>query len=420
MDIDDPALPSAAELAGPAARDVVDPVVTAAGGLLHQLRCVGIHYVPGRELVARYDCDITWPTGRTRDTLLASTTVRGRLPGTVAVTANSSSVTLEADVWRWPFDPLLVGLSTATTPAVLAGHVRHVTGGGEVGVEVVAYRPTERAVVRVTDDNGQTYYLKVLPPARVAPIAARHEALHQAGVCVPRVLHADEDHGLLLLEAMPGATLRDRIKSSHDAWPSPESISARLGAIDAPIVLDTSRASRTRDAVAHMQLLATIVPEAVESLDALRTGIQATVAAVEQRTGPIIHGDLHESQLFVDDTGTITGIIDLDDLGPGDPLDDPAALIGHLEYRAITGDTATQSMVRPRITELRDRFAAIHGAPALDLTIAAVLVGLATGPFRAQAPTWRELTHTVLDAANRYAATTHAAAVCTTPTSFGS
>ena len=48
------------------------------------------------------------------------------------------------------------------------------------------------------------------------------------------------------------------------------------------------------------------------------------------------------------------------------------------------------------------RFAAIHGEDETELAIAAVLTGLATGPFRSQSPQWRELTATVVRAATHH------------------
>ena len=168
--------------------------------------------------------------------------------------------------------------------------------------------------------------------------------------------------------------------------------------------MEPGRASRTLDAIGHAQLIETIAPELGEHTRSLIGIFERSRTAVEERSGSVVHGDLHEAQIFVGDDGNLTGIIDLDDLGPGDPLDDAAVLLGHLEYRALAGNAPTAQALRPRINALHRHFETIHETPALHRTIAAVLVGLATGPFRAQAPTWRTLTSAVLDGALRHVA----------------
>lgn len=408
MTIDDPALPAVRELSGPAAADVLRPAVIAAGGTLHDATCVQVHYLPGRELVVRYDCDLSWGPRRGRDTLLAATTAHGPLPGTLAVTAETPSGTLHASVWRWPFDPVLTGLPLAVAPAAIAARLDPLTTG-PVRVQVVAYHPTDRAVVRATDASGRSFYVKVLPPARVRAVAANHQALRAGGVPVPEVLAADETNGLLVLAAMPGSTLRDRIKSGHLSPVDPSGLSDlmdRVAQTSAPTPGGgPGRAPRTQDALGHTRLIATIAPAHRAALALLEQRFAAAMADVERRLGPSVHGDFHEAQLFVDAGGSVTGLIDLDDLGPGDPLDDPAVLLGHLEYRSIVlGDGAAGAALRQLITDLRAHFALRHNASALDLTIAAVLVGLASGPFRIQAPDWQRLTAVVLAAATSYAA----------------
>lgn len=407
MTIDDPALPAVRELTGPLAAEVLRPAVTAAGGLLHHASCVHLHYVPGRELVVRYDCDITWGRLRTRDTLLAATAGKAHLPGTLAITAETANATLHASVWRWPFDPVVRGLSIATAPPLLADRVGRIMTG-PLSVEVVAYRPTERAVVRVTDGTGRTCYLKVLPPSQVGPVAAKHHLLAAAGVPVPEVLLADETDGLLLLDALTGATLRDRIRSGHPVRLDPSDLIRlldRLSDVAPAAAPGPARAPRTRDAVAHAGLLAMLVPEHRPLLHSLGEAFEQADAEVERRSGAVVHGDLHESQLIVDDTGAVTGLLDLDDLGPGDPLDDPAVLLGHLEYRVVAMADHSQDTAHLErcIAAVREHLSAIHGTGPLDLTVAAVLVGLATGPFRVQAPRWRALTAAVLSVAQRYA-----------------
>lgn len=406
VDIDDQVLPAASELAGPAAIDVLRPAVDAARGVLHDARCVHVHYVPGRELVARYDCDITWPDGRRRDTLLAAATPNGTLPGALVVQADTSASTLLASVWRWPFDPILPGLEVATAPSALTSALAP-AGVEVVAVDVVAYRPTERAVAKVVAPDGVVRFLKVVPPALVAGIAERHAAVRAAGVAAPAIEYVDHRRGLLLMAALDGRTLRDRIKAGATTWPDPVRLERLLDVIadiDPRDVGDSSRAARSVDAIAHAALLHEIVPECGAQVEPLLRTIESSLPVVASRTGAVVHGDLHEAQLFLDEAGGVTGLVDLDDLGRGDPVDDPAVLIAHLIHRGlVSSDARVVGVVRPGIQTLRRQFGRRHGTEALDLTTAAVLLGLATGPFRSQAPDWRCRTRTVVDAAVRVA-----------------
>ena len=55
----------------------------------------------------------------------------------------------------------------------------------------------------------------------------------------------------------------------------------------------------------------------------------------EPREQWIVHGDLYENQVLVD--GESLGLIDLDDLGPGDPLLDAANFSAHLLVLGTSG-----------------------------------------------------------------------------------
>ena len=85
----------------------------------------------------------------------------------------------------------------------------------------------------------------------------------------------------------------------------------------------------------------------------------------------------------------ITGVLDLDDAGPGDPYDDRATVIAHLIDRVVDVDNAGHRRLAEYFGTLRSDFAEQVDLVELDLVIAAVLVGLATGPFRLQRRNWK-------------------------------
>jgi aminoglycoside phosphotransferase (APT) family kinase protein len=387
--IEDPLLPAAAHLTGGDAAEVLRPVVAAAGGDLLGCRPSHVQYRPQSDLVVRYRCHIRYGDHDTTDTVLAATTVTGPPPGTVAIEARTAAgIELAVGVWRWPFDPTLTDLTTMVTPD-LAAEQLHGIIGGHLDLEVVAYRPTERAVVRVRGD-GREVYVKVVPPAATAALLERHVMLSDAGLPVPTAVAWGE--GWLAMEALAGTTLRDRLKQGRDPLPPPrryrELLDALVG-VDLPGGAPTR--SRLDDAHHHAAMLATVAPAQRSRLDEIVERLSRSHAG--HHTGATVHGDLHEAQLVVDDD-TITGLLDIDDVGPGDPLDDVGTLVAHLRFRALTSG---ERRIEDYAAAVRAAVGAGHDPADVDRRIAAVLVGLATGPFRIQQPDWAATTAQVLD-----------------------
>lgn len=78
-------------------------------------------------------------------------------------------------------------------------------------LSVVAYRPTQRAVVRAVDDD-TVFYLKAVRPKDVAGLVDWHRRMFEAGVPVPEVLNHDAERGLIAVAALRGLTIRERMK----------------------------------------------------------------------------------------------------------------------------------------------------------------------------------------------------------------
>ena len=391
----DRALPAVQHLVGERSIDVLRPPVEAAGGVIESVRPVHVQYRPGSDVVVRYSAEISWG-GRPakRDTLVAASAIDGPLPGTVTVTADTSDGPLDIGVWRWPFDPVLTGLGTAVTPVGVADllDVDH----RDIHLDVVSYRPTERAVVRVTSHAGDALsYLKVVAPGGTASIAARHDALVAAGVPAPRVTASDDLMGVLVLEPLVGPTLRELIKSGDDGWVDPEEFDRLADRFGRARLHGAPLPSRLTDGALHARMLGTVVPKLRGRLDELIARFDDAGVPAADST---IHGDLHEAQLVVRDA-TIVGVLDIDDAGPGAAIDDRANLIARLLFRSALDMTG-----RPELAEYADRIRSMSLArfdPAqLDLHTSAALVGLATGPFRVQGHNWRAEVTTLIERAS--------------------
>jgi aminoglycoside phosphotransferase (APT) family kinase protein len=130
-----------------------------------------------------------------------------------------------------------------------------------------------------------------------------------------------------------------------------------------------------------------VLPDLRPRLDALTAAIAAAPAG-EHEAVPV-HGDFYEGQLLAED-GAVTGLLDVDTAGRGHRIDDWATLLAHL---------VVLEQVLPGAAALPRYRAELHAAalrrwPAGQLAprVAAVLLGLATGPFRVQQQGWPERT----------------------------
>jgi hypothetical protein len=322
------------------------------------------------------------------ETLLAATTRHGPPPGTLPVVADADGRTLEVGVWRWPFDPRLAALADLVTADSAAARLAELVEP-PLSLEVVAYRPTERCVVRVTGSCGTTIYVKVVDPAAATALVERHRRLRA---------------GWVAMAELRGDTLRLRLKAHQPGWPAAEEYLELVDRLRGVALADVTPVTpRTVDALGHAAMLAVVLPEQQPRLERLRLGLADAAASAAGRVGPTVHGDLYEAQVIVDG-GRITGLLDIDDAGAGDPVDDLATVLGHLRYRQQTiTERRHRDAVRGYADGLRRGFVRSGGVDAatLDAVTAGVLVGLATGPFRIQQHNWRHEVRRTLRRAER-------------------
>lgn len=388
MVLRDPLLPAAPFLTGAHAREPIGLAVGASGGELRTLRARQVLYRPGRDLVVRYAATVSWNgAAPVAETLLAGTTTDGAPEGTLPLEADG----MEIGVWRYPFDPALPGLETAVT-AHLAAALLASTLDGTPRLEVCTYRPGRRAVVRASTGAGEVY-VKVVRPLQTAALVARHRALTAAAVPVPEVLAHDDERGIVVLRALPGDDLRDRLRGRGPVPSAAELVDVLDGLRDADL---GTRARRTPSAIAdargHAALLSTVVPHEAQRLGAIVDRLEALATDEPPLPAPVtVHGDFHEAQLRVDDAGRIIGLLDVDGATVGDRVEDLATMLGHLATLALGAKDARGNVDR-FAAELHGEFARLVDPAALDLRVAAVIVGLATGPFRVQQKAWRKET----------------------------
>ena len=394
-DLDDSLLPAAPYLTGPHAADVLRPAVELAGGILVSARPQQLVYRPGRDVTVMFGAQISWG-GRPAvdETLVAASSHRGALPGTVPIEAGD----LHVDVWRYPFDPMLPGLASAVTNTSVAALLG--TTVERVQLQVVSFRPCRRAVVRVQRSDGDDLYLKVVEPPEVAGLLARHAALRAVGLPVPEIESVDADAGLVVSRALPGRDLRAVLAEGRSPLPTPAEIARMVDQFaGADLMAHAPVMPLATSAPRHGAMLRLVMPAASDRIDA---ALAAIASDPLHPAHTIVHGDLHDAQLRIDERGVIVGVLDVDGAGPGDPLDDLARLCGHVLAVSVVGDGTTNPVASDSVAKyaerLRDDFRQVGADPAqFDRRVAASLMGLATGPFRSQSEDWQELTDRLLE-----------------------
>lgn len=253
----------------------------------------------------------------------------------------------DARIWLHPADPRLPALAPASFEHSARVLLERVGIELTAPPELIAYRAGKRAVFRMLGAESTTY-IKVVRPAIVAELTRVHTALRDAGLPVPRVI-AWGDIGLLVIATAEGDALTSQLGdiAPETLLDGIDQMRDRLGSVALGRPARASLTQRSDWYVERLQSAATN-PE-------LAADVAAAVAALDERVAPresrTVHGDLHCGQLFVRDA-QITGLIDVDTAGTGDPTDDEAAFIGHLLATAAMRDASGYASESARVLAL--------------------------------------------------------------------
>lgn len=388
-------------LTGPDVEPLLRAAVEHRGGRLVDWSLDHVDATPHQSTTATYAATVEWPHGR-RSELLGVSARTGDLTAADARAEIFADGQRRVAVWLYPDDPDLLGLPTAAFPERMAevlnsgGVLPGPVAADDLTLTMVGYRPRRRAVVRVevATDPPEVLYVKVLRERVFADIHSKHIMLRQAGVPAPEIALATADH-LLVLRALPGMPMARALFEPGDPCP-PEALIDTLDAMPAAVAA-LERRPPWADAVGHYAtVISATMPELADELGWLAERIGSGLAGLPPGDEPT-HGDFHEGQLHVAD-GRVVGVLDVDTIGPGRRADDLACLIGHL--------STIQRMTPGQEEKIRDLLA--RWVPVFDrrvdpvelrLRAAAVVISLATGPYRSQDVDWRQQTVTMVRSA---------------------
>ncbi|KAA3641699.1 MAG: hypothetical protein DWP92_00790 [Armatimonadetes bacterium] len=358
------------------------------------VRPVQVRFVPGRTVVVQYSASVsTRGEGKRVETFVAST--GQTIPAQTAVVSHKGTAIA---VWVAAADPFLPGMRSVSSPRS-AGQLLEQIGieANDVTVRRRAYRPGRRAVTEIRTATARVF-AKTVRPERVAGLQRLHTSL-VSHAPIPASLGWSETSGIAVLQALEGQTLREVMTTDAPSLPPPANLTDLLRTMrhaEIPARTRPGLVQRVRD---HASLIATITPTLSERTHLLARSIEEAATPDTTRT---IHGDFHASQIIVN-RGTVTGLVDIDTVGSGEPTDDLANFLAHLDAVAsATPQSANQIMNYG--AEVIRHFDGITDPRQLRLRVAAALLGYATGPFRVQEHDWRAATEARLARAEHWLA----------------
>ncbi|MGC3953860.1 MAG: hypothetical protein QM804_06345 [Propionicimonas sp.] len=305
-----------------------------------------LHYRPGSEVTAIYTVSFQASDGQPATEHLLATTAD--VSGQVA-TLRRDGITLR--VWRHPADPRLPGLAPSCDPATVLGWLGdaqpRLREAGALHLELLAYRPLRRAVLRATADD-EHFYLKVMRPGYDDRLATRQNLLASAGLTVP--LLARPVPGVLISPSIAGHSLAHQLvdwQAGRAALPSPLALTSLLDRLPSATLALPKRSSWSENLDFHAATARQQLPSEAARIDALAAAVADALG--QGRHGPIVptHGDFYEANIFVD--GSTLRFIDIDSVGPGLREDDLACCLAHL---AVLPGLDPQAY--PRIPEVLD------------------------------------------------------------------
>lgn len=275
-----------------------------------------IHSIGRRALVSY---EVSWPQERylRPEYFVAKTTGRGPV-----------------ELARYPEDSRLPGLVEAAEPdSVIKLANRHVLTmpARRARVQLIRYRPEYRAVLRHRLGRVRLY-ARVMRPSDVGGFLLTHEVATRTAFVAPGLAGCWHDGGLVWLTEIRGRDLRRQIRKGRG--PDPAQLLDGLESLwQAPLQncgirpFSLSRAyTRALDSFRHnLRDLA----EPSYKLNAIAGSLAPFLRS--WRPSSMAHNDFYDDQLLTLENGGIA-LVDLEDIGPGDPMLDVGNFLAHLRW----------------------------------------------------------------------------------------
>ncbi|WP_124054125.1 phosphotransferase [Arcanobacterium ihumii] len=288
-------------------------------------------------------------------------------------------------IWEHPNDPELSALKLACSPALLSDFLEE-----QVDIELLGYRPTRRAVVKIERERGSALYGKVVRESEQSDLERRLELVTKAGIPAPMVYKSTR--GFVVMTPVAGTPLSKffsgvEIAQAKQQRSVLQSLEQCLDSLPYLALGMPKRAAWVDRCEHYAHAAALALPEYEDRCHMVATHIRELLHDAD--LGPVVpvHGDFYEANIYVDPgSGELTGLLDLDSLSPGHRVHDWACLLAHMSVLPSLAPQPYRAV--ERITD--DWFEALNSRVdpvALCASAAGVVISLVAGA-RKQRKQW--------------------------------
>lgn len=370
-------------LEGPAIEPALSAAAGALLGTLEAWSLRGLHHRPAAGITGIYAVRCDGADGPFDGFLCVSTrNIEGDFRRSVRLEGPGSIPLL---VWSHPNDPLLPDLPWACDAPSVG---RDLFGVPAAALTTLGYRPMRRAVLRA-EAAGELRFLKVVQHGRAALLRHRHELLHNAGIPVPPPVDSPA-HDVVVTLPVPGVPLAQRLMVNGASELDPRALVGLLAQLPPTARNLPERPPWSARVQDYARAAAVVLPAENERILVLASRVEEMIRAAP--SGPVVptHGDFYEGNLLVRD-GSITGVLDLDSVGPGHLVDDLACFLAHLAVLPCVDARYTE--VPAALVRFQQAFEEVTNPFALRARAAGVALTLIAGARRpgqdAVSGTWR-------------------------------
>ncbi len=298
------------------------------------------------------------------------------------------------ELFRYPEDNSLPGLTEAASPEtalrLLNKYVLSIRAR-RAGVELIRYRPANRAVLRHSVGRVR-FYARVMRPNAIAPLLGAQKLIGQSGFIVPRLAGYWADGGVVWLSEIPGGNLRQRLRRGKT--PDPSLLLDGLETLwNAPEQTHGSRPFNLSAAYRRARrIFRHNVRDDGDALRHLNDAAKSLDPFVRSwRPSCIAHNDFYDDQMLVLRDGRIA-LVDFEEAGPGDPMLDVGNFLAHLLWASRLGrkrkNDASGAYHRVFRDAALDRFR--WSERDLALREAVCLFRICTNAIRHPQPDWHD------------------------------